>query len=540
MSQKITRLLNKSKLTGEEVGQLIIKDMIEAFKQILTDPKIRDGQKQAKGLLTPEQKQVLVNKLDTKEDIRDYNNYRALYDFLTDSSLRMDLYHKEAQVALWRLIHLVSQLKNAEDEYTYTRFDPTIMTQKQYDKLKQEEIDKVLSYTQSIESFIYHTLQHYLDLYHEGKRTPYNKHFNKAKKELITNPRIKIDYAKVYKDGYLLLPDGQKSTDFETIEEWQKELKKYPPHSELIKSDTPEAEGLTQTEIILHNRKVQEKYKDQDFIKEIEYTEAPADTTKLDVLEAVDELYWSMHTEDINTFKEFKKDYPELYKDLIKNISSMKGLEFIKDTPEKDYFNDELIKWKDLINNKILDYEKFIKEPHIDGHWSIAVLQPNAMGGNKIDEEGNYKNDPPAWRDNFRAENFLENNKHIVISEYNFIVDSVKNALIIKTTFDLIGDFINIPEVSILLNEITFNREVGYLNFITEIVIENLIRYGKYKDERPEDELKEELKELFINIDIAELQPKEADIKKAKRRLDDFSIFKNGMIDIYNLLWGAE
>lgn len=216
----------------------------------------------------------------------------------------------------------------------------------------------------------------------------------------------------------------------------------------------------------------------------------------------------------------------------------MKGLEFIKDTPEKDYFNDELIKWKDLINNKILDYEKFIKEPHIDGHWSIAVLQPTPMGGNKIDEEGNYKNDPPLWRDNFRAENFIEENKHIVISEYNFIIDSLKHALIIKATFDLIGDFINIPEVSILLNEITFNREVDYLNFITEIVIENLIRYGKYKDERPADELKEELKELLINIDIAELQPKEADIKRAKRRLDDFSIFKNNMVDIYNLLWG--
>lgn len=167
---KSNKLVKKGKLTGEEVGQLIIKDMIEAFKQILTDPKIRDGQKQAKGLLTPEQKQVLVNKLDTKEDIRDYNNYRALYDFLTDSSLRLDLYHKEAQVALWRLIHLVSQLKNAEDEYTYTRFNPTIMTQKQYDKLKQQEIDKALTYTESIESFIIHALQYYIELYLKVKK----------------------------------------------------------------------------------------------------------------------------------------------------------------------------------------------------------------------------------------------------------------------------------------------------------------------------------------------------------------------------------
>lgn len=538
MSRKLTSILNKGKLTGEEVGRLMIKDLLEIYKEARNNPDALNGKKDVKGILTAAERQIMVDRLDTREDIRAYNEYRALYEYITKDATRLDLYHKEVQIALWRLIHLVSQLKNAEDEYSYTRFEPTIMTQKQYDELKEKEIKKTLENTESIESFIIYALQHYVELYLKGKRTPYNKYFNKAKKELLTNPRIKIDYVKNYNDGYLLLPDGQKSIDFETTEEWQKELNKYPPYSELIEDDTPEAEGLTQAEIILHNREVQEKYKDQEFIKEISYTEAPEDTTKFDVLERVDGLYYSEETGDNNTFWELKEDYPELYKDLIKNLSSMKGLEFIKDTPEKEYFNSELIKWKDLINNKILDYEKLIKEPHIDGHFGIAVLQPHFMASTFIDEEGNYKNKTPAWRDNYRAENFIINNKEIVISEYEYLISNIKQALRLRETYDIIGDFIGIPEINILLEPVTFTNEINYLNFITERIPEDLIRYGKYPDERPADELKEELKELFIQVKVDELSPKEAEIKRAKRNMKDLSIFKNDMNTIYNILWG--
>lgn len=538
MSRKLTNLLNKGKLTGEEVGRLMIKDLLEIYKEARNNPDVLNGKKDAKGILTAAERQIMVDRLDTREDIRAYNEYRALYEYITKDATRLDLYHKEVQIALWRLIHLVSQLKNAEDEYSYTRFDPTIMTQKQYDELKEKEIKKTLENTESIESFIIYALQYHVELYLKGKKTPYNKYFNKAKKELLTNPRIKTNYWAKGEGGYYVLPDGQKSSDFETNEEWEQELNKYPPYSELIEDDTPEAEGLTQAEIILHNREVQEKYKDQEFIKEISYTEAPEDTTKFNVLEYVDGFYYSEETKDNNTFWELKEDYPELYKDLIKNLSSMKGLEFIKGTPEKEYFNSELIKWKDLINNKILDYEKFIKEPHIDGPWSIAILQPHFMESTFIDEEGNYKNKTPAWRDKYRAENFLINDKEVVVSEYEYLISNIKQALRLRETYNIVGDFIGIPEINILLEPVTFTNEINYLNFITERIPEDLIRYGKYPDERPADELKEELKELFIQIKVDELSPKEAEIKRAKRNMKDLSIFKNDMNTIYNILWG--
>ena len=76
MSRKLNNLLKKGKLTGEEVGQLMIKDMIHMFNQVKENPEILNNDKEIKPLLTQAQKDSLVNGLDSNKDIRDYNNYR--------------------------------------------------------------------------------------------------------------------------------------------------------------------------------------------------------------------------------------------------------------------------------------------------------------------------------------------------------------------------------------------------------------------------------------------------------------------------------
>jgi hypothetical protein len=528
MSRKLNNLLKKGKLTGEEVGQLMIKDMIHMFNQVKENPEILNNDKEIKPLLTQAQKDSLVNGLDSNKDIRDYNNYRDLYNFLTDGSLRLDLYQSEIQISIWRLTHLLSLWKNAEMEYKFSRFSPTIMTQSQYKEAKDNAIKDLLNITTSVEDLIFYSIEYYIDLYLKGKRTPLNKHFNKAKKELITNPRIKREYPKIWGLGYYLLPDGRKSTDFEQ-EEWEEVLKEYPPYNELIEADTPEAEGMTQAEVILHNKKINKKYKDKSPIKWIDILEAPEDTNKFDVLESVDELYNTLHTDNNNSLWEFKEDYPDLYKDTINKLSSMKGLEFIKELPEEEYFNLDLIKWEDLINNNILDYKKFIEQPTIDGEYNIAVLTGDT----------HLNTSPPEWRFKFMAENLIEENKEIILSEYNIIINSITQAHIVRATFNIIGKFINIP-VEQLLNPITFKDNINYLNFIISSTLEDLGRYDIYPNERPAEELKKELQELLIELDIDKYKPSKEAIKEAERRLGDCSIFEEGLSGVLALLWEVE
>jgi hypothetical protein len=153
MSRKLNNLLKKGKLTGEEVGQLMIKDMIHMFNQVKENPEILNNDKEIKPLLTQAQKDSLVNGLDSNKDIRDYNNYRDLYNFLTDGSLRLDLYQSEIQISIWRLTHLLSLWQNAENEYNFSRFSPTIMTQSQYKEAKDNAIKDLLNITTSVRGF---------------------------------------------------------------------------------------------------------------------------------------------------------------------------------------------------------------------------------------------------------------------------------------------------------------------------------------------------------------------------------------------------
>jgi len=113
------------------------------------------------------------------------------------------------------------------------------------------------------------------------------------------------------------------------------------------------------------------------------------------------------------------------------------------------------------------------------------------------------------------AENLIEENKEIILSEYNIIINSITQAHIVRATFNIIGKFINIP-VEQLLNPITFKDNINYLNFIISSTLEDLGRYDIYPNERPAEELKKELQELLIELDIDKYKPSKEAIKKLK------------------------
>lgn len=536
MSRKLTNLLGKGKLTGEEVGQLMIKDLLSGYEYALKNPAVMRGEKETKSLLSDTERTALVDGLTTNEDIRAYNNYRALHEYLLKDSTLLALCLKDAEIGLWKLTHLLTHLKTAEEEYSYSRYKPTIMTQKQYDKLKEEEINRVLEITESVASLILHSVEYYTRLYLEGEKTPFTRYFNKAKKEALTNERLINNCG--YDNGYYLTPDGTKSKNF-TQEEWQEELKKYPPYNEYLHSE--ENPDLSKGDIILHNRKVSKKHEGKKVLKWIEDYTAPEGTTKLDMLEEATEHYDPyIYTEarDEGIFWEFREDYPELYKALLKKLSQTKGLEFIKDIPENKYFDETIIKWKDLVDNNIMNYRNHVDNPNIDGYFGIAVLQEGYILEHRITEEGEYN--PPEWRERYKAENFLEENRDFLKSEYDLIVSNIRHSLAIVQAFRLIGEFIKIPEISMLVEPITIHANVEYLNILVMNIIQAIERYEKTPNERPAEELKQEIEELLPYLEVDKLEPKEEDIKKAKEMIKDFSIFKGNMDSVYHVLKGGK
>ena len=79
--------------------------------------------------------------------------------------------------------------------------------------------------------------------------------------------------------------------------------------------------------------------------------------------------------------------------------------------------------------------------------------------------------------------------------------------LIIKEAVNLLSEYIEIPEINILLGEVNLIDKVIMINDLMESLPHEIERYGITEGERPAEELKEELKNILKPIDLKNLKP---------------------------------
>lgn len=111
----IDKMLKSGKLTGDEVGKLMFKDLMLEHKRYKEQFDKNNPSNTAEGLLTPAQRKALVNSLTKKEDIERYNLYCDAFESLRELSLNAYLYIAHAELTLWRLLYEATQLHDAEE-----------------------------------------------------------------------------------------------------------------------------------------------------------------------------------------------------------------------------------------------------------------------------------------------------------------------------------------------------------------------------------------------------------------------------------------
>jgi len=79
MAREIQTLLKKGKLTGDEVGKLMIRDLVANYHNFLKG-------KEDQGLLTPAEMHTIINGLAKKEDIQRYYDYRDLCAYMVHAA----------------------------------------------------------------------------------------------------------------------------------------------------------------------------------------------------------------------------------------------------------------------------------------------------------------------------------------------------------------------------------------------------------------------------------------------------------------------
>ncbi|MCD7908196.1 MAG: hypothetical protein LUH04_11040 [Clostridium sp.] len=321
----------------------------------------------------------------------------------------------------------------AERERDESLCSPVIMTQKQYDELKQADIAEKMTWQHSHEDVLIHAVQYYFERYERGQETPFDAYFEASKDKPLMNPRIRAN--------------------------WR-----------------------------------------------MQGEAAPADATLFNTLEYVGEHYHSGDTGSRKSVFELADDCPELYAAMVDHLASLPGLSSFKAVKRKDFFKD-CFAMSDLYANKIMNYPAIVDKFLLDGWRDVAVLQ--SCNRDNLDERGYYNAGEPNW-----AEHLLENitpETRGNIREWTYQAKwALAEYFARKKMVELIGDFIEMPEVMVLTPDNT--EIVQQVEDINDI-------YGRICT-GPDTEKRREMSRDFAFIDLDTLRPSEKAIKTARKNVD--------------------
>ena len=108
-NRDIRKLLSQKTVTGEEVGQALIRDMVCLYVDANTAP---EGAPE--GLLSEEDRRRLVSMLADPEDVRTYNQYRSVQMYLTAYQVVFASLREAVESAFSRLYATLVSARSAE------------------------------------------------------------------------------------------------------------------------------------------------------------------------------------------------------------------------------------------------------------------------------------------------------------------------------------------------------------------------------------------------------------------------------------------
>lgn len=260
MPKDLKALLKKGKLTGEEVGRLILKDFIHGNRkalQMIAQTEDKDGflvNNRDLSMFTQAERDRLTDSFpSTTHDIRAYRSYRSLVDYLIKLYVIFLSQQDRLELAVFRFFTLVStEYKGEELSELYSlekSHTPQIMTRKQYEELLEAQKKEKFKEKRRIDEVIVETISHYAIQHDKGKKTPYHDLFNRYDKEPITKqnqldnygveegeePPSRLDVLTSIVEFYVV------EADSEPIEEF---IKDYPDLFEAVTEELSKVTGL--------------------------------------------------------------------------------------------------------------------------------------------------------------------------------------------------------------------------------------------------------------------------------------------------------
>lgn len=537
----VTNLLGKKKVTGAEVGKLLIANAVYTYTHIIK-------KKTPKQLITEAEYADLSNRFNSDADISDFNKYVSLSRWtssnLTSQNAHIGLFNTTIDY-LKEVCETTSFILNM---HSYMEQLPVIVTQKQYKDLQQKAIsdklgheDEALDYFYLVEMALHKYLQEYTE---EGKTNLLSPIFDKYKAQPITSALILNHYNDIMEIGYRELEDGRRS-DQMTPEEW----------GEAIQTDDwrKMKEGTFEEKMEVSARKLEEEYtgKHYPYIKKMTfhpYPDPPADATKWDILDNDNLLefygYDGVDTSDEGVakgYEDFYNEYKEAVDLLLDEIKERYDID-IKDTPPAEW-GETAVPYKILYELDYYGYRADISDDvqTFENHnqlqaltRGVAIIKPGTVSAYQnpnIDERGYYRQ-PPFYFGTIGIDKFTSINpkKEEALAELDEKLATIEEELYYFKGYDLacqmIAEAIGIKEFTVFSPQ--FKGHYARVKAMQTLFRSYYCDLKKIPDSiyPGQEERLKILKARFCDIAEMDLEIPKEKIEAARAGISNLSIFR--------------
>ena len=598
MARKIDSLLNKKGWTGVEVGKALVASIIHDIRH--------QSEPDYKPLFSQSDFDKMESSLNTERDYLAYGVYRDLYSGLIDAYNRGQGQHQQFYNGYYRYAMHLKDCTVAEQTLQTAELTPYVMTQEQYNKLKEQRETTLKGFTESFSRLLFTLLSHIMSN-PEDAPEDIRTAIEATKKEAVTNERILSTYCEVYGMGYYQLPDGTRSDNLEG-EEWREKLKEeylkthklringkqasfedtilhynterrlkgyelfftgidavkalYEDHTGETLPPEDEVGIMKALESLLNLRDDENPVEKNTVplhpavlqIKDIVegemlgsgaewhyYKEAPAELTKYDIIAESLCFYDGEESEDGEPqLKEFKADYPALYKALEAYIKEL--VPQARDLKPTQY-SKEFITWGELAELKVGRYPAYCIADDVTDILEVLAETDEDTTDNLLKRKRLMFNGiviaqaPNAYQLNERGE-YIDNIKHILGFSSVFSIDSIGKSESTKEDIQAFRDNLFLPALQYLyafnalvkiLGAIYDLDELGEVEISTERFESQLealnnqlyMLYGDvYGTDADKERKRDIIKEVFQPINLDELKPTAEAIETVTAELD--------------------
>lgn len=548
----IEKLLRKKSWTGAELGRLEIYNALHIYGEAL------QGNPNPKGIISPANFKKSLDALNTPQDLRDYNNYIYLHEWLTEQTNQAYAHQQQALLNFQTIFNSLNCATVAEKTYQYIEQLPYIITEKQL-KDKRAEVKASLITEKpelSIANLIAFAVEFLTDDY---KSNPRKKNALKPLKKVleaqtITAQHILNSYNEIWGNGAFIFPDGRRSDTMST-KEWLEAVEPVLDDLERKYRDGQITAAVCGCDMhIVKEASSVAKAILASYGVVWECDEAPKSLNKWALLledEFIESWYQGLKGEpeaqenQRQALSALKEEYPELLGPVLKYIDGyFKG---VSSTPCEDWTK-PLYSWKEIYS---VDFAGFV-ETDIDtsiilwdGNYralrnGIAIYQPVLSPINKdcIDKNGHYKAPEltkeiePLMLDAFFTDSkFYADSVDAIDGARDLLLDSYYFLLGYNKILDLIEELLKVEGLEVLrVKAYGLEERAETFNFLSKNLYKQ-INDTFYEEKLLKEKKLEVMNRFFKPLHFESLQLPEEAIEATKQAIYSFKGFKE---DAYN------